>query len=169
MTINLTAEQSSEERHATVKNLKILWAVHYMLSVSDNENDIAAAVNIKVKNLKHWIHTPEWHEALEFWNANSTAYFKVPSENDVQAVKLQRQRNDLKSAKRLWHDMIQNGEDLFPPEIPSFEKNRRHIEPIGLEADTAAPRSENFIVKRLLRVIPFWIHDLILCLFITAP
>ena len=149
------------ERRRTVRELKTNWAVHHMLWVSDITDDICKTIGVEKQTLYNWIESLEWEEALDFWGVEGKARFKRPVENERERHHICREIASLKYAESFWQEMIENGEDMFPPEnmpigIRNEEKVSEGFTQIGLEAlPTEKPLDDRHPRLRI------WIHDII--------
>ena len=95
------------DRHLLTQNLKLLWATYHFAFRSNDPKAIADAVHVKPRKLHEWMQTDAWLEALDFWG---------------QKPKV----GDLNFAEKLWKEMIENHEHLFPVAYPEIPNNLSH-------------------------------------------
>ena len=163
MILDLTTKQTGADRIETVNNLKIYWAAHHALFVSDLTDDIAKAVHVNPERLKAWAETDEWKEALSFWGYTASLPI-TPAATQEEAVEMQSIRKSLALAEKYWTDMIEKGEDLFPPDIPSHPRicayEMRYVKQIGPEVlRPPLQQSKDFLARMLSRVAAVFIQD----------
>ena len=157
-------KKKKRERRRNVREIKSLWAVHYMLFSSDIADNIARAINIEKHNLYALTETLEWEEALDFWVVEGKARFKIPVENATEREQLCRQINSLRWAESIWTDVVRNGDDLFPSENPLPPELRSEDDDIaefGIEALQPEELPLRNFTKHRFKI---WIHDIVLAI-----
>ena len=148
MKLTLSADSEKATRRREIRKLKIYWSVFHQFFISNDDVEIAAAVDITVEKLLKWrkSHAANFENAKLFWH---------PPEYS-------RDSQSLKSASKLWTDFTHEGLDLFPTEnaIDCFLEER------GL--NTLRSTAENQIGLEALtpaRRFSFWIHDITTAIF----
>ena len=111
------------------QNLKLLFAAHHFVFNSKDPSEIASVVNKKVDTVASWMQSYEWIEAISYWQGNR------PTEGDLNL------------AEKLWTEMLENGEDLFPVDYPDKPAGIKHAVEV-LEA-SALLNSHLFCVDNL--------------------
>ncbi|MXZ79839.1 MAG: hypothetical protein F4Z15_00360 [Gammaproteobacteria bacterium] len=113
-------------RRKLVKDFKTLFAAHHFVHVSKDIDEIASVVNISRRRLESLMDTPEFLEALSFWN-----HKPIPA-------------GDFDLAEQVWTEIIKNGEDLFPVEYPD--------EPLNLPQNNSCRKTDTLIRSHLFCV-----------------
>ena len=85
-------------REILIENLKILFAAHHFVYISQDVDEIAKIVRVKRKKLDKWMTSSAWADALSLWGYTLHGDFDV--------------------IQRIWTVMIENGHDLFPIDFP---------------------------------------------------
>lgn len=119
MILNFSKNQPPGYRKRAFRQLKILWAAHYFLNVSDQIRDIAKAINVNKKTLRRWVKSPEWEQALQFWGVKGAGLFMRPAETPEESEQLREMRKSLRYAQKEWNKMIEDGEHICPNDTPS--------------------------------------------------
>ena len=116
------------DKQLLTQNLKMLWATYHFAFRSKDPKVIADVIHVNSYKLHRWMKTDEWVECLNFWG---------------QEPKI----GDLNLAERLWTEMIEKNEDLFPinyPDVPESLSQSQHT----LEVSTLI-KSHLFCVDNL--------------------
>lgn len=102
------------DRKLITQNLKMLWATYHFAFRSKDPKAIANAVHVNPHKLHQWMKTDDWVACLSFWG---------------QKIRT----GDLNFVEKLWTEMIENGEDLFPVGYPNtpikskpYQNNEAH-------------------------------------------
>ena len=107
--------QTRCKRRRAVKKIKIYAATHHMLYVSQITDDIAKAVNVAPQTIEKWAQGSSiWKDAVKFWQGHDDCHVQ-PVASPEEARQLEKQSRSFNKASRVWKQMIQHGQDLFPP------------------------------------------------------
>ena len=92
-------------------HLKLLFAAHHFVFNSKDPKAIADVLCVKKSKIQYWMKSYEWTEAVSYWTGTS------PTEGDLNL------------AERLWTEMIEKKENLFPinyPDVPEDLSQSQH-------------------------------------------
>lgn len=118
MPLNLSTDQSDNQRAQSIYHLKLYLAAHLFLERSYRIPELAKAVNVSRSKMRAMIESPEWEKALKFWGVEGRKLNDRPVEHS-EVDRMQREVDiSLRYAERLWTAMIKAGGHLDPSRMP---------------------------------------------------
>lgn len=96
------------KKQSLTKCLKTIWGAHHFAKNSQNVADIAAVLDVPCEYVVKLMRSPYWDECLHYWN------YTPPL-------------GDLKIARKLWEELVVNGEHINPVDYPDKPFKAQHF------------------------------------------